>query len=290
MNEKLYQEIIHSLYRFGQINGNEYSQEMRFWEDGRISGYHNNNEVFWELNDNDELLIFNIDQKLTHVFTLTQTDPQEWKGLFKLYSSEVKHYLVQQPVDFVSTNSRSVTDMPFQKVGKHTYGNIRFLMTAYDEVPDTIEIGNFVSIGPNVSMVARNHDMTQISIYNFMSTTWDDTWKNYGGDPHLDHVYLPKTTIGSDVWIGENVTIIGGVTIGDGAVIGTGSIVTKDVPPYAIAAGNPARIVKYRFSESQIKELLKIKWWNFDDERINQNLMDFNGGISIDEFIEKYKE
>ena len=79
-------------------------------------------------------------------------------------------------------------------------------------------------------------------------------------------------TIGNDVWIGRNVIIISGVKIGDGSVIGAGSVVTKDVPPYAIAAGNPAKIVRMRFDEETIKKLLKIEWWNWSLERVLANL------------------
>jgi acetyltransferase-like isoleucine patch superfamily enzyme len=76
-------------------------------------------------------------------------------------------------------------------------------------------------------------------------------------------VNKPKTVIGNDVWIGVGTIILPGVTIGDGAIIGAGSIVTKNIPPYAIAAGNPAKIIKYRFSEDIINKLLSLKWWQY---------------------------
>lgn len=77
--------------------------------------------------------------------------------------------------------------------------------------------------------------------------------------------------IGNDVWIGNNVTIMDGLTIGDGAVIGTGAVVTQNVAPYAIVAGVPARVKKYRFSEEEIKQLLDIKWWDWDMDKIHLN-------------------
>jgi tetrahydrodipicolinate N-succinyltransferase len=77
----------------------------------------------------------------------------------------------------------------------------------------------------------------------------------------LEHPVYKKTQIGNDVWLGNNVMIRAGVTIGTGAVVGMGSIVTKDVPPYAIVAGNPAKIIRYRFDEETIEKLLASKWW-----------------------------
>ncbi|MDL4470788.1 CatB-related O-acetyltransferase [Citrobacter braakii] len=75
----------------------------------------------------------------------------------------------------------------------------------------------------------------------------------------------PKnTTIGNDVWIGNDVVLKGGISIGDGAVVAANSVVTKDVPPYAIVAGVPAKIIKYRFESDIIEQLLKIKWWNYN--------------------------
>ena len=76
---------------------------------------------------------------------------------------------------------------------------------------------------------------------------------------------------GNDVWIGQNATIMGGVKIGNGAVIGTCAVVAKDIPPYAVAVGNPARVVKYRFDEETIRKLLAVKWWNWDLEKIADN-------------------
>jgi|TARA_R110001592_G_scaffold36389_1_gene122506 acetyltransferase-like isoleucine patch superfamily enzyme len=93
--------------------------------------------------------------------------------------------------------------------------------------------------------------------------------------------------VGNDVWIGATSTIMSGITIGDGAIIGAGAIVTKDVPPYAIVVGNPGKVVKYRFTEEQIESLLKISWWNWDEDKIKDNAMSMwsNG---INDFINKF--
>jgi acetyltransferase-like isoleucine patch superfamily enzyme len=76
--------------------------------------------------------------------------------------------------------------------------------------------------------------------------------------------------IGNDVFIGMNVTILDGVTVGDGVVIGAGTLVSKDIPPYAIVVGNPMRILRYRFSEEVINELLKIEWWNWSPDKLQE--------------------
>lgn len=93
--------------------------------------------------------------------------------------------------------------------------------------------------------------------------------------------------IENDVWIGAKSTIMSGVKIHNGSVIGSGSIVTKDVPPYAIVVGNPCKIVKYRFNESQIESLLKISWWNWTEDRIKTEAINM-WSTNIDEFIDRH--
>ena len=92
----------------------------------------------------------------------------------------------------------------------------------------------------------------------------------------------------NDVWIGTNAIILKDVTVGDGAIIGAGSIVTKSVPPYSIVAGNPAKIVKYRFNNDEIEALLKIKWWEWPDHIIEKNIDNFY--LPISQFIEKFSK
>ena len=95
--------------------------------------------------------------------------------------------------------------------------------------------------------------------------------------------------IQNDVWIGAKSTVMSGVKISNGAIVGACSVVTKDVPPFAIVAGNPAKVVKYRFSDEQIKKLLSIAWWNWDEQKIKDNAMTMWSN-NIDEFIEKFYE
>ena len=92
--------------------------------------------------------------------------------------------------------------------------------------------------------------------------------------------------IGNDVWIGANVVIMNEISVGDGAVIGAGSIVTKDVPPYAIVVGSPARIIRYRFEKEEIEFLLNFRWWDKDSNWIKDNYLKFN---NIKEFKKEFE-
>ncbi len=95
-----------------------------------------------------------------------------------------------------------------------------------------------------------------------------------------------RITIGNDVWLGKNVLIANYANIGNGVVAGAGAVITKDVPDYAVVVGVPARIIRYRFKEEQIKALNRISWWNWSDENIIERQDDFY--LNIDEFIRKY--
>jgi len=117
-------------------------------------------------------------------------------------------------------------------------------------------------------MNGANHRMDG-STYPF--NIFKNGWEKY--TPTLEMLPLKgDTVIGNDVWIGLDATIMPGVNVGDGAIIGAKSIVTKDVDPYTIVGGNPAKEIKKRFSESKIKELLQIKWWDFENEVIFDNI------------------
>lgn len=152
-----------------------------------------------------------------------------------------------------------------------------------------VHIGNFTSIGQNVELLADEfHDYNSV----FMGVIPMLANKREGdylwGQANERITRKGQTIIGNDVWIGDRAIIMPGVRIHDGAVIGTGSVVTKDVPPYAIVAGNPARVIKYRFSQDIIDKFLAIQWWFWPDEKIENAYEDmFSDPV---DFANKYYE
>lgn len=150
------------------------------------------------------------------------------------------------------------------KIGKNTY-----LGSPVRIFSDKTEIGAFCSISWDVNIGTTQHPLNWLSTHIFTYSVRPDLYSIKVPSGNLKSFECIKPVmVGNDVWIGCDVTILDGVKIGDGAVIGAGAIVTKDVPPYAIVAGIPAKIIRYRFDEQTIKELLELKWWELDDEII----------------------
>lgn len=159
-------------------------------------------------------------------------------------------------------------------IGDYTYGKPKIYAD-----PNLFSIGKFCSIADGVVIYAGGeHNYNWVSSYNFSAKFKCKSCTNTKG----------KVIIGNDVWIADGVLILSGVTIGDGAVLAARSVVTKDVKPYEIIGGNPAKHIKYRFNQDQIEELLKIKWWNWDIDKIKSNF-DLILSDDIGSFIDKHK-
>jgi len=138
----------------------------------------------------------------------------------------------------------------------------------FDFIGDRLIIGNFCQIATGVRFIMNgaNHAIHGFSTYPFK--VFGDAWSN----STLDVQNKGDTIIGNDVWIGNSATIMPGITIGDGAIIGANSVVTKNVQPYMIIAGNPAKEIRKRFDDETIQLLLYLQWWNWDVQKITDNL------------------
>lgn len=155
-------------------------------------------------------------------------------------------------------------------IGKYTYivGGESNIKVKEWEPKGEIIIGNFCSIAGSLEIfTGGNHRTDRFTTYPF-GHVYQDRFNKFNGNGH------PTTNgdivIGNDVWIGESVTILSGITIGDGAVVGAKSVVTKDILPYHIVGGNPAKVIRKRFSDDVINKLLEMKWWYWDDHIINE--------------------
>ena len=152
-----------------------------------------------------------------------------------------------------------------------------------------VSIGDYTYVNFRVNNYKSDKE-TYLKIGKFCSITIGTVF-TLGGEHRGDFVttYPFNRLIKSfnDVWIGENAHIMSGVTIGDGAIVGSEALVTKDVPPYAIVGGNPAKIIKYRFDEYTIEKLLKIKWWDFDEDELVK-IIPLLLSTNIQELIRRY--
>jgi len=161
-------------------------------------------------------------------------------------------------------------DHPEADIGRWSYGDLR--VHSWGE-PATLTIGAFCSLGPGVQiMLGGEHRPDWVTTFPF-TVLWNQA-RHIPGHPRTKG----DVTIGNDVWIGMETLILSGVSIGDGAVIGARSVVSDDVQPYEVVAGNPARHVRTRFDAQTVQRLLAVRWWDWDDDRIVNQLPLLLGG------------
>ena len=160
-------------------------------------------------------------------------------------------------------------------IGDHSYGGC----FDYQNIASGTVIGKFCSFAGKVVIISQDHLKTAVSTHPFL-------FKPDFGVVERDSRQSHRIEVGNDVWIGYHATILPGVSkIGDGAIIAAGSVVTRDVPPYAVVAGVPAKIVKFRFPDVIIKKLLAIKWWDWPDEKI---FSEYTAFYDSKKFTEKF--
>lgn len=160
-------------------------------------------------------------------------------------------------------------------IGKHSYIGERSCIVA--------QIGRFCSIANDVITVRGTHPSRDwVSTHPAFYGINPPSGKTFVGQEKFKEMTDPAV-IGNDVWIGARATILGGVHIGDGAIVAAGAVVTKDVKPYEIVGGVPAKLIRKRFSEEQIQQLLLLKWWEKDDDWLSRHSGEF---ANIEEFLE----
>jgi virginiamycin A acetyltransferase len=140
----------------------------------------------------------------------------------------------------------------------------------FDFIGDKLIIGKFCMIASDVTFIMNGANHLSEAITSYPFAIFGNGWEHA-----MEGKQYPSkgdTIIGNDVWIGFNATIMPGIKVGDGAIIATNSTVTKDVSPYSIVAGNPAKEIRKRFSEAEIEKLIKMAWWDWDIDKITQNV------------------
>jgi len=241
------------------------SPAVIFLENGTIQGYRHKNERRWRFGPSGVELMRE-DGVVTSVLTASSGDGDVFRGS-SLLSPEVQITLERtsweaRPRPRTLTRKLLADDAAKfgWEIGDHSYGN-----PTVHEKRGHLSIGKFVSIAEGVRIALGNHRMDMVSTYPF--STMPRLWPaSYGFEDHD----ISFVRIGNDVWLGAGSMIMPGVTVHDGAVVAAGAVVTRDVPPYTVVAGIPAKVRRERFDSDIVRRLQRSRWWDWPDGRINE--------------------
>lgn len=189
--------------------------------------------------------------------------------LNKIFKKIKRHFLPQKKEIVKSIFTKEIFKDKKYIIGNYTYGKPTVL---FENSEANLLIGKFCSIAQGVTIfLGGNHNVDWLTTYPFNVLDSDfSNGKKIKGHPTTKG----DVVIGNDVWIGRNVTIMSGVKIENGAVIGAGAVVTKNIGAYEVWAGNPAKFIKKRFNQNTIDYLNNLNWWNWNTQKINNNLVD----------------
>lgn len=190
-----------------------------------------------------------------------------WKNCKRWVRNKILNLLAEEP----KPSKKDWKNHPQIKIGKYTYGVVPESIPLMESINWRLDIGSFCSVAPSVRFVFGLHEMntpTTFPIREFVRKEWNpDLWVR------------EEISIGNDVWIASNALILSGAKIGHGAVVAAGAVVRGEVPPYAVVAGVPAKILRMRMSSENINQMLSIAWWDWPEQKILENETMFYGDV-----------
>lgn len=280
-------------FQMSRVDGSYLVSPVRLLDGGEIHGHSNENEHSWRI-INGELFLYADNGRVSTAFgkPFIENDKltfigdfvlvPQWKIKHKLKQIDYKHESIDiNPKLSKITLAENIKEFGWD-IGNHTYGTPLIL----EANMAGLKIGKFCSIAPGVIIVLGNHITNTATTYPF--TSLKSYWPGARREPIEDHNTKGDVTVGNDVWMGRNAIVMSGVTIGDGAVIAANSVVTKDVKPYSIVGGNPAKLIRMRHSDDIIEALMQIKWWDWSDEEVDNNIKYLMSDIH--DFVARFKK
>jgi acetyltransferase-like isoleucine patch superfamily enzyme len=272
--------VTEGLWRLIMPNGEVVAEAMRFLPDGRLTGHYMADALTWRLEDGLPCLLGLGNTPAIRFTRVPDTDLLEARSVATdspVFRMQRRSWETRERYSALTRDHfRDDISIYGWEIGDHSYGK-----PMVHERLARLRIGKYVSIAEGVRIALGNHRTDAVTTYPFAAL---NRWWPSAPTGTQDHATRGDVVIGNDVWIAAGAFIGSGVTIGDGAVIGAMAVITRDVPPYAIMAGNPARCVRHRFAEATIRDLLELAWWNWPDEVVDRYLPLMLGG-DADAFI-----